>query len=251
MSLKEIWSEEILRTRKTQNGIVQILDLWAENKNSEIQCGDLLKKIMKLRQVGERQAIRDLQVLRIQKKVEPRKDSKNMFYKANQISLKEYLDSKKRNIQIGLLVQVALSQSVAEAKETTSLLTNQLWEEIDAKTKDLGDEDTSEAFDLAINHILSKKPTEEELKRFYSLYEALMKGCLQPLADPTVFSRLVTEDELPQIIEDQVVTLIEEFMTMWGFLYKHPGVVLELNEILTRNDPRRLKAKEQVYPKES
>jgi len=224
-------------------GINEILDLWAEDQAKEIQHWVLIKKIVEMKNVTERHAERYLQILKEEKKLEPiKKGSKAVFYKPYKEAWEDYVSMKQRAGLIGTYVNEALSNSIADAKKITTRINDQLWNEINSNTID-GYDGNAEAFDKAMDCVLCEKPTTDERKKFYLFYDSLIKSCLQPLRDPTVFARLLTEGELPEIVEEQVDNLVRKYMAMWDFLYKHPRAASEVNESLEEDDPCRKKAK--------
>ena len=220
----------------------EILDLWSgENENQEYAAKVIEKKFdEKIR----RTVWRRLTILSLQGKLKKIPKAKgHVDYKIGE----KYKNTKEQFGLIGDFVLEALSKSIAESKEKTDRLYEQVWEEIGSKSENKEtDENSTEAFETAISQILNQESNKQELKIFYNKYDALMKACLQPLTDPTVFARLVTEQELPDILQDQVENLVIEFMILWDFVYKHPRIVSELKRILEEEDPRRLKAKIQV-----
>lgn len=93
---------------------------------------------------------------------------------------------------------------------------------------------------------MSDKNNSKDKQTFYQLYKKLVENCIESLTDRTVFARLMIETDLPEMVEEQVSKLIEAYMGIWDFVYKHPGAVGELEEILADDDPRRRKAKKQL-----
>jgi hypothetical protein len=184
--------------------------------------------------------------------LERRKEGKETFYKPNQDSWKRYKDSKQQTQLISRYIMDALKISINDTKELSAHIYNKVWNTIGSSGRDLDDKDDSaEAFEDAIGQIIGKKLTKEERKKFYSLYNALMDSCLKPLTDPLVFARLVTDEEIPSVVEDQILSLVKNFMAMWDFLYKHPSAVSELNEILAEDDPEREKARRKIHKRSS
>ncbi|MGA2681447.1 MAG: hypothetical protein ABSF44_06565 [Candidatus Bathyarchaeia archaeon] len=218
----------------------EILQLWTGENESEEFAASII--VNKFEENEKRTAWRRLSILRLQGKLERiEKGHGQVVYKLSE----EYKKTKGQFGLIGNYIIEALGKSIAESKEMTEHIYNQVWREIDSKTH-YNDEDNDEAFVTAINNILNRKISKKEMKTFYKQYDALVKACLQPLTDPTVFARLVKDEELPDILQNQINNLVREFMTMWDFLYKHPRTVSELTRILEQEDARRLKAKMQI-----
>lgn len=227
--------------------INDILDIWLEDGKAEIQHKDLIEKIIERKNVQNRQAERYLAILRLEEKLEAiPKGPKNIFYKPTSKGWNNYLWLKEQSKFIGKYLADSLDKTISETKELNSRLYNRVWKEIGSNPKSNKAETSTEAFDIAMNHVLYEDSTKKELKTFYSHFHSLIRSCLQPLTEHTVFSRLLTEEELPEIIQEQVAQLIRAYMDIWDFVYKHPTVVSELEKIIEHENPERKTAKKIV-----
>jgi hypothetical protein len=134
--------------------------------------------------------------------------------------------------RIGVYVMNSLRESITDAKKTTEQFHDRLWQEICSVPDQ--EQNSSANFDKAMKLVLrEEKPTEEERKELNKLVKSLIEdGLLTALTCQPVFTRLYTEKELPEIIQENIWELTKKFMNIWTFLYKHPWAVPELEENL-------------------
>ena len=136
--------------------------------------------------------------------------------------------------RIGNYVMNALSTTIADAEKTTEQLRARVWEKICSVPEN--EQNSNETLEKAMDLVLREKRTSvEEQTELNALTRSLIEDALLPaLTCSPVFSRLYSEKELPEIVQDNVWELVKKFMTIWTFLYKHPWAVSELEENLNK-----------------
>ncbi len=132
-----------------------------------------------------------------------------------------------------------LKPVIMDAKKTTRRVEARVWNEINANLPKDEKEDNTPAFTNAIETVLNqKKLTKKEREKLHKLIDSLTRdSMLKALTNPTVFTRLDPEDDLPYILQQDVWKLVKKFMAVWVFLYKQPQAVPELEKYLRRMLP--------------
>ena len=159
--------------------------------------------------------------------------------------LKEELEENQEELsEIAKSVFSTVRKTMADSKDLSEHLYNRVWEEIYSVTEK--DEFNTEIFDEATDHIVRQKLGKKDRATYYQLFEDLIQNCMVPLTDRAIFARLDVEIDLPSEIQYQIVSLVKAYMALWDFIYKHPGAVGLLEDILEEDDPREIKAKEKL-----
>jgi hypothetical protein len=242
---------------RTKNSQIEraILNLWLEGKETREIPYKLISEELQRLGVSKRTVPRYLMPLISRKILERRKISANRtVYKPKNPFWKEYLSSleKTRNREesfqeIGSLVLNRISRSVEDTKSISDKFYSKVWKEIGAKTNDeQTPEDSSDVFEDAIDTILRKRPKKAELSHFYRLYNQFIRSYLDSLTDPIVFARLDPQEEVTNLVQEHIVELLESYMALWDYLYKHPNLVSKLSDILENEDIQAQKIKKRV-----
>lgn len=228
---------------KKANSRVQqkILSLWSGmGKKREPVSYKKIASSLKDDGVSERTVARYLLKLVEEGKLEKiERGYKKTFYRPydrvwdNLVESKQQFQISEESLsRIGAYVMNTLKATITDAEKTTEQFYHRVWEEICAVPDH--EQNSHANFDKAMELVLrEKKPTEEERKELNKLIKSLVKdGLLTALTCQPVFTRIYTEKELPEIVQENIWELTKKFMNIWAFLYKHPWAVPELEENL-------------------
>ena len=231
----------------------KILGLWIGREEKEFSYKFIVEEMEK-EGFNKRTIDRYLFALRnnkLDRRIERR--PKRTFYKPKIKFWKEYLPMRQIADQqiesltsLGPYIVNCVSKSIEESKEKTALLYDRVWKEIGSNYDEDNEEDSTDIFDKATDHIIRERPKKEDLQAFHRLYEKLIENFASPLMYREVFSRLVLEEEVHRDVTFQIWQLIKSYMAMWDFLYKHPETVSEMEEIFAEESPQRQRAAKQL-----
>jgi len=145
----------------------------------------LIEKIVEIRGVGKRQAAKYYPAL--YPNLDWIKNGQETLYRPKVEVWKQHIELRQHAIELDAFVKSTVAKSIIATKSINKVISDKVMSEASSLI-DKGNE--AEAFDIAINHVSEMKPEEPTKAKFYELFNALMKSCLDPLTDQTVYARL-------------------------------------------------------------
>lgn len=231
----------------------KILGLWIGREEKEFSYKFIVEEMEK-EGFNKRTIDRYLFALRnnkLDRRIERR--PKRTFYKPKTKFWNEYLHMRQITDQqmesltpLGPYIVNCVSKSIEESKEQTALLYDRVWKEIGSNYDEANEEDCTDIFGKATDHIIRERPKKADLQAFYRLYEKLIENFAEPLMYREIFSRLNLKEEVHSDVTFQIWQLIKSYMAMWDFLYKHPETVSEMEEIFAEKRTKRQRATKQL-----
>lgn len=230
------------KNRKEET-ILTILSLWEKNQDSKEKGEAWLKYKQILEEaknlgLSQRTVVRYLNTLVNEGKLEKNERGyKKTYYRPTKDFWAEiehynqqYRISEKSLEPIGKYVMDTLRKTITETKNIEEDY-REVWEKIVELSSD--NCDTTPAFTQAMGtFIKNRKLDQKEKKELDLLVSSLFNGSIiQSLTNPLIFARVEEKDELPAILEEDVWSLVKSFIDLWTFVYKHPGAVLELEDL--------------------
>lgn len=228
---------------KKRETTLTILSLWEKKQGANEETENWLKYKQILEEakklgLSQRTVVRYLNALVKEGKLDrDERGYKKTFYRPTkdfwaeiEHDNQQYRISEKSLESIGRYVMETLSNTIAETKTAKSDYT-EVWEKINELSPEDGD--TTDAFTKAMDSFFkSRKLTQQEKNDIHILIISFLNDNLfRSLTNPTIFSRVESEYDLPSMLEDDIWNLVKSFMDIWSFIYKHPGAVLEIENL--------------------
>jgi hypothetical protein len=225
---------------KKHETILKILSLWEENKNDSsekkefewLKYKEILQETKKYG-LSQKTTVRYLNALVNEGKLEKdERGYKKTYYRPTKEVWEEiehndqrYRIGEKSLKLIGRYVMDTLSK-IAQEDES------EVWEKIAKLSPDDGS-DTTQAFDEAMDDFIKeRKLTQQEKNELFSLVISLFKDSLfQTITNRTIFTGVEPKLELPNLLQENIWKITKSYMALWTFVKKHPGAILELEEI--------------------
>jgi DNA-binding transcriptional ArsR family regulator len=216
----------------------QILALWSGREKEWLTYKQITSELKKTN-VSERTVARYLLTLTGDGKLDKNERGyKKTFYKPREDFLKtlrpslDWIRINEESLgRIGKYVMDVMIKTVEESGKTTKSIRKRLDKEISNLSEN---EEFADNVEEIVSDILAKETlTNNEEAEFYSLLKNLIQETIYfDLSSPYVLGRIVDREELASILRDNIRSVVESYMHLWAYMYKHPAALLELKQCM-------------------